>query len=151
MKFDDLSFSPGQFATSDQATSDLHRSLMVLTNSFHDLCNSSVQQQQQQSKSLLTLHDFSHPSPGLYRPLATSMTEAGPSSPCLEPGESTTGTCRTGNTTTTSGLGSSLNPSATANADLGAGQPSRTEPSAQVTVQRNQSEATSSKNGLKVS
>ncbi|VDP68220.1 unnamed protein product [Echinostoma caproni] len=113
-----------QFAHSDQTTSDLHRSLLILTNSFHDLCHPSTQQQH--SKSLLTINDFTRSTPGLYRPAANSASaEAPPVSPypgvscaVVEPGESTVGTCRTGNTTATSGLGSSLNPTAS-NADLG--------------------------------
>ncbi|THD28462.1 hypothetical protein D915_000684 [Fasciola hepatica] len=140
-----------QFGNSDQATSDLHRSLLVLTNSFHDLCHPSMQQQRQQSKPLLTLNDFARSTPGLYRPAATSMAEPGPNSPCLvaEPGESTTGTCRTGNTTATSGLGSSLNPSAAANANQPAGRPSGSEPSLESTVQHGQEGLASDTNELK--
>ncbi|KAF7233224.1 hypothetical protein EG68_05601 [Paragonimus skrjabini miyazakii] len=89
-----------QLNPSDEFTGDLHRSLFQLTNSFHNTYQPSCDQQSK-SPSNIDASRLSHSPSGLYKPNGISRHP----STLAEVGENT---CRTGTTTVTSGLGSSL-------------------------------------------
>ncbi|KAF6771650.1 hypothetical protein AHF37_08590 [Paragonimus kellicotti] len=84
----------------DEFTGDLHRSLFQLTNSFHNTCQPSCDQPSK-SPSNFDASRLSHSPSSLYKPNGINHHP----STLAEVGEST---CRTGTTTVTSGLGSSL-------------------------------------------